>query len=272
MAIDVSTFAYDLPAGTYAAGDVVQLVNTSGPAVVRSGRGAAKLKRVSTFMTSNASTGATYWLVSVKNSDWIDGVDNFAVPMQEATAMDRRSGAIQNGHNCDLTPNSAWQVTAVCIGGGTTTTANSITAEIEVDYPSVSAIVDPASLEGIPASISERFTGITVNAVGTATTAKWDIVNVDFFKAGYEYALEKIELTVAGIANVSGYISISNAAGMGGLTRIIPMSADRQNIRPLIEYASKLVKGPMDIGFKLFAASAGTTNPRLTMDFVKRKV
>ena len=46
MAIDTSLFAADIPAGTYAVGDVVNLACIDGPANVRSGRGAAKLKPI----------------------------------------------------------------------------------------------------------------------------------------------------------------------------------------------------------------------------------
>lgn len=274
MAIDVTTFAADLPAGTYTEGDVVQLKCTSGPAIVRSGRGAAYLKRVSTFMLNDATGAITVWKVSVKNSDWVDPATSFSVPMNAATAMDVRSGAIQAGHDCPLTPNSSWEVIAVCTSAGTTTTtvANSITAEIEIDYPSVSAITDPTKLQGMPASIDHVATGVTINAAGSAETAKWETFSVDIFKAGYEYALEKIELTTS-LAGVTGYVAISNAAGMGGLTRIIPISNSRGNIRPMIEYASKLVKGPMDISYKLFVSGTATTsNLKLTLDFVKRRI
>lgn len=272
MAIDVSTFAYDLPAGTYAAGDVVQLRNTAGPAVVRSGRGAAILKRISSFMITDESGSVTSWKVAVKNSDWVDATESFAIPMAAPTAMDARSGAIQRGHDCPLTPNSAWEVTAVCVSGATTTVANSITAEIEVDYPAVSAISDPSGLVGIPCSISDEHLGMTIPASGTATTATWQTFNVDFFKAGYEYALEKVELVCS--KDVAGYVAINNAAGMGGLTRIIPISSKRANIRPPIEYSSKLVKGPMDIQYKIFntAGSATTGDVRLVFDFVKRRI
>ena len=270
MAIDVSSFAADLPAATYAAGDVVTLANVDGPANVRSGRGRAILKRISSFMLSNATTGTTHWRVEVQNSDWIDKAASFAVPMVEATAMDTRSGAIQPGHDCELTPNSSWQVIAVCVSGGTTTTANSITCDIEIDYPQVSAIIDPTTLPGTPTSISMN-NAVTINAVGSATTAKWDVYNVDIFKAGFEYALEKIEIQPS-TGGVCGFIKLSNAAGMGGLSRIMAIAGARQNIRPVIEYASKLVKGPMDISFKLFAASSGTATVDTTLDFVKRRM
>ena len=269
MAIDVTTFAADLPAGTYTAGDTVELVCTSGPKVVRSGRGAALLKRISSFFMG-PTTGSTHWRIDVQNSDWVDKTSSFAVLMTNPTAMDVRTGAIQAGHDCPLTPNSEWKVTATCIIGNTTTVAASLTAEIEIDYPSVSAITDPTKLAGIPASINVS-NAVTINATGSATTANWEIINVDFFKAGFEYALEKVELSVPA-ANVMGYISLSNAAGMGGLTRIIPITADRDNIRPLIEYASKLVKGPLDIGFKLFATTASTSTANVTFDFVKRRI
>lgn len=272
MAIDVSTFAADLAAGTYSAGDVVELKNTAGPSVVRSGRGNALLKRVSSFMLTDASGSVTSWEVHVKNSDWVDDVISFAINMNSLTAMDAKSGAVQRGHDCGLTPNSSWSVYAVCVGGGTTTIANSITAEIEVDYPSVSSIIDPAALPGIPCSIKHSLASMPINATGTATTATWQTFNVDIFKAGYEYALEKVEL-VSGVG-VIGYIALANAAGMGGLERIIPISSSRQNIRPFIEYASKLVKGPMDIKYKLFnvAGTATTSNVDLVLDFVKRRV
>lgn len=272
MAIDVSTFAADLPAGTYAAGDVVQLKNTAGPAVIRSGRGAALLKRISTFMVTDVSGSITSWKVTVKNSDWVDGVSSFAIPMSAATGMDARSGGIQRGHDCPMTPNSSWEVTAECVAGGTTTIANSVTAEIEVDYPNVSAITDPTNLPGIPCSIEHDVASLAINASGSAESATWNVYNVDFFKAGYEYALEKVEL-VAG-ASVAGYVALNNAAGMGGLTRIIPISSQRANIRPPIEYSSKLVKGPLDIQYKLFntAGAATTANVKLVLDFVKRRM
>lgn len=272
MAIDVSTFAADLPAGTYAVGDVVPMVNTSGPSVIRSGRGNAILKRISSFMLTDVSGSVTSWEVHVKNSDWVDDAVSFAAPMSAPTGMDAKSGAIQRGHDCVMTPNSSWEVYAVCVSGATTTVANSVTAEIEVDYPSVSSIIDPAALPGIPCSIKHTIASISINATGTATTATWQTFNVDLFKAGYEYALEKVEL-VAG-AGVVGYVALANAAGMGGLERIIPISSSRINIRPFIEYASKLVKGPMDIKYKLFntAGTATTTNVSLVLDFVKRRV
>jgi len=275
MAIDVSTFAADLPAGTYTAGDVIELGNVAGPAVVRSGRGPCSLKRTIASMATNESGSVTAWEIYVQNSDWVDPAISVAIPLSYATALDVRSSAIQSGHDCNLTPNSSWRVWAVCTNGGTTTVANSVIMDIEVDYPQVSAIIDPTQLIGIPASIKYSVTGLAINATGTATTAGWTTFNVDLFKAGYEYALEKIELTVVGgSVSVAGHVAISNAAGMGGLTRIIPISNSRANIRPFIEYASKLQKGPMDISFKLYnqAGTATTATVNLIMDFVKRKV
>jgi len=271
--IDVSTFKAALPAGTYAVGDVVPLVLNDGPSVVRSGRGAAYLKRISSFMITDASGSVTSWRVFVKNSDWIDPAASIAIPMANPTAMDMRSGAIQRGHDCPLTQNSSWEVWAECVSGATTTGANGITAEIEIDYPSVSSIIDPTTLPGIPCSITHDVAALPVGGQGDIMTADWEVFNVDFFKAGYEYALEKVELVADG-ANVCGYIALSNAAGMGGLTRIIPISSARANIRPPVDYASKLVKGPMDIKYKLFntAGSSTTTSVKLILDFVKRRI
>lgn len=261
MAIDVSVFGADLPAGTYAAGDVIALDCVDGPAVVRSGRGAALLKRMTSFILTNQSGSYTAWKVKIKNSDWIDPATSITAALAAATTLDRRTSAIAAGHDCPLTPNSSWQVEAECVAGGTTTVANSIAAVIEVDYPQVSAITEPDRLVGIPASIEYDKTGVTVNAPGSLTTSQWDVVNVDVFKAGFQYALEKLEL-ISRSTGVVGFIALSNAAGMGGLTRIIPICNNSDNIRPLIEYASSLVKGPMDIKYKLFnnSGSGATTD------------
>lgn len=272
MAIDVSVFGADLPAGTYTIGDQISLGVISGPAVVRSGRGTAILKRISSIMTSTISGSVTKWKIKVKNSDWIDPASSITVELGVATALDYKSGAVQGGHNCPLTPNSSWEVVAECLAGGTTTVANSIAAVIEIDYPQVSAITEPDRLTGFPTSIEIDET-VTINAPGTITTSTWQTINVDVFKAGYQYALEKVEMSTDTVGSVVGFIAISNAAGMGGLTRIIPIANYNGGIRPLIEYASTLVKGPMDIKYLLFnnsSTSATTDTVRLIFDFVKR--
>ena len=272
MSVDVSIFAADIPAGTYAVGDVLQLKNVKGPSVVRSGRGSALLKRITTVQLIDQSGSFSSWKISVKNSDWIDPATSFAGFVGDATTLDKRTGAVAAGHDCPLTPNSSWEVTAVCMGNNTTTVDNSIAAIIEVDYPQVAAIVDPDKTVGIPCSIEHAGT-VNINAPGTLTTAAWDVVNVDIFKAGYVYALEKLEMMTSSV-NATGFIGISNAAGMGGLTRLIPITNAVDNIRPLIEYASPLQKGPMDIMFCLFnntSTSATTNTVTAVMDFVKRK-
>lgn len=271
MAIDSSLFVADIPAGTYNAGDTIELKIKAGPAVVRSGRGSAILKRVTVGQIGNVSGSASSWKISAKNSDWVDAMTSVTTSLFDTTALDERAGSIQRGNNCPLTPNSSWTVTAVCNYAVTTTVDNTIFAIIDVDYPSVAAIVDPDELTGIPATI--EYVSGTVNgyALGSATAAAWNTENTDIFKAGYEYALQKMEFT--GISAV-GFIALANAAGMGGLCRIIPISPQSASIKNKVEYATKLVKGPMDIQFMLFANSgtAITGNVDLLMDFVKRRV
>lgn len=266
MAIDSTLFAADLPAGTYTAGDVITMGVVYGPANVRSGRGSAKLKRVfSGLLASNN----TIWRIHVKNSDWIDEAINFTGYLDQATCMDVHSGMCQFGNDDDLTPNSAWQVFAECVQGNTTTAASSLFALIDIDYPQVSAITDPDKLQGTPTSINVDIAGCPVNAYGTMATSTWKTVNVDYLKAGYQYCLQEMSMTGAGIC---GFIALSNAAGMGGLSRVIPVNAISSAIRTTIEYASKLVKGPMDVSVFLFNTTAGTANLFMTHDYVKRKL
>ena len=273
--IDSTLFGATIPAGTYARGDIVPLSIIDGPSVVRSGRGAAILKRLTTGILINASGSMSSWRIFVKNSDWVDPMISMCASVRETTALDEKSGSIQRGNNCALTPNSSWEVYAECQLADTTTIANSIFALIDIDYPSVSSIVDPDNLTGIPASIINTRTGVSGNAGGAITTANWQVVNVDFFKAGFAYALQKVEL-ISGTSGVAlqGFIALSNAAGMGGLKRIMPIASNPANIRNKVEYSSQLVKGPMDISVMFFdnsgTASSGNVAD-IIFDFVKRR-
>lgn len=269
--LDVSLFGINLPAGSYTTGDVVELGIIDGPATVRSGRGAAILKRITSGVLIGASGAVSYWKIDVKNSDWIDTAGSSTAPLDAATALDLQSGSVQGGQNCPLTPNSSWQVTATCLATVTTTIANSLYCAIEIDYPSVSSITDPRTLIGFPTTIE---VDITADAQAPdITSAVWKTINVDIFKAGYEYALVKPE--IKSTTSISGFIKMSDAAGMAGLTRIIPISGSSLNVRNFIEYASKLVKGPMNVSVMLFSSSGtavtGATN-QIFFDFVKRRV
>lgn len=264
MAIDTSIYAVDISPGAVNRDDVFQLGCIDGPSVVRSGRGTAVLKRITTFKDGTGGTFEIY----IKNSDWIDPAVNLAAFIGDTT-FDRRTSSYQSGNNCNLTPNSSWEVWARCIEPGTAT-AQTLFCLIDVDYPSVSSIIDPDGLTGYPTSISYNCGQITVKATGTGkSNPAWDVFNVDIFKAGYEYALQKMSVTTS--FNTIVFVAISNAAGMGGLQRIVPVVSRDGAIRSVIEYASKLQKGPMDVKIKAYG-NAGATQTDILFDFVKRKI
>lgn len=267
MAIDSSLFVADIPAGTYAAGDRVNLGCIAGPSVVRSGRGAALLKNI---MSGGMIGGVPYWSIHVKNSDWIDDMQNIAANMSNTgTGFSKDSGSSQYGHNDNLTPNSSWEVWAECLIGGTSTAANTLFALVDVDYPSVSSIIEPSQLVGTPTSIPFSVT-VTTEAIGAASTAKWTDTNVDIFKAGYEYALEKVE--AVGTGSTFGFVAFNNAAGMGGLQRIVIINGVLGSLRYPVQFASKLVKGPMDIRVMLFQTASSSMTLTLVNDYVKRRI
>lgn len=270
--LDVTLFGKSLPAGTYAVGDRVQLECIDGPSVVRSGRGAAFLKRITSGMLISASGSTTNWRIFVKNSDWIDPAASASAFLDGVVTLDPQSGCVQDGQNCPLTPNSSWEVWAECTSGGTTTIGNSIFCTLDIEFPAVASIVDPKSLQGFPTSLINQIT--TDLQTADIEAAGWTTVNVDMFKAGYEYALVKPELSTTG-GGATGFVKLSNAAGMAGLNRIIPIASFATTLRNNIEYASKLVKGPMDISLMLFSTSGTAvtgSNASLLLDFVKRKV
>lgn len=269
MAIDSSLFVADIPAGTYAVGDIVPLKCIAGPSVVRSGRGAAILKKILTVSINNI---APNWRIHVKNSDWIDEVVNFAGQLNQATVLDDKSGCVQTGHDNNLTPNSSWEVYAECILAATSSADNTLAALIDIDYPSVSAVTDPTKLVGSPTTIDYDVPSVAAVVIGNGENATWISENVDYFKAGYQYCLNHVEATVTGGTVLGGFVAFSNAAGMGGLQRIIPVNSSINTIRYTVGYASTLQKGPMDIKMMLFAASAATVNVFMCHDFVKRRM
>ena len=269
--IDVTLFGKSLPAGTYTAGDVVQLAVIDGPSVVRSGRGAAFLKRITSGTLIDASGSKSFWKVDVKNSDWIDPAGSVTGQLMAATALDPQSGCVQDGQNCPLTPNSSWEVTATCLYTVTTTVANSIFCTIDVDFPAVSSIVNPRSLMGYPSTIDDSV--VTDLQAPLIESGTWTHHSVDFLKAGFEYALIKPEIWTDN--GCVGFVKLSDAAGMGGLSRIIPISGPAVNLRNDIAYASKLVKGPMTISYMLFSGTGSAVTSetaKLFLDFVRRKV
>ena len=266
--IDSSVFAIDIASGTsITAGTAIPMGCIDGPSVVRSGRGNALLKRITTFRFG--SPGVAF-RVYVKNSDWVDPVVNEAGSLSDTT-LDRRTGGYQNGNNCLMTENSSWEVYAVAQASTTTTGDVSIFAIVDIDYPSVSSIIDPEQLTGIPCTIVQTTASITPNLAGAAVSAPWVTQNTDFFKAGFEYALQKCSVMTIGNGDVL-LVGLSNAAGMGGLKRIIPCYVSASAICNIIEYASKLVKGPMDISVKAFSTTATPKEYDILLDFVKHRV
>ena len=265
MALDSTLFAGQIPAATYAAGDTIQLGCIRGPEVVRSGYGAAYLKKV---FTATAAAAAVFKVV-VKNSNWVDDMSNIGQGVGE-TSLSENSTSIQRGHDCPLTPNSSWQVLAVCIAGGTETAASMVFALIDVDYPSVSAVKNPRTEQGVPVT-TDDITTVTATAATAAPSAiVWTSKSVDILKAGYRYLIDQVGIRDSTGAAIIGFVEISGAAGQNGLTRIIPCRpGSSAGIKYLIDYATPLVKGPMNIAIALIGGS-GSVNTYLYIDWVKR--
>lgn len=264
MAIDSTLWFADVPAGAYSVGDIVPLSVKAGPMNVRSGRGQAILKNIVVGTTTGS---APFWKVHIKNSNWVDDVQSFAGQLNQPTSFASDSGLVQSGSNDVLFPNSGWDVWAECIIGGTSTADASIFALVDLDYPSVSAVADPSLISGIPTSI-EQTVSVPVYANGNAKNATWSVVSVDYFKAGFVYCLSAIEMI--GNAQLM-FVGLSNAAGMGGLTRIVPLNNSIYGIRHRIAYSSRLVKGPMDVKFMAFGTtSADSISMSFVHDYIKK--
>lgn len=264
MAIDTSLYMAVIPAATYAVGDKITLTNIRGPAVVRDGYGSAILKRVMALCDITSASGK--FVVHVKNSNWVDEMSNPAVGSID-TVLGNTSGAIQPGHDCDLYPNSGWEVYAVCVEAVTIGAAFDIFALIDIDYPRVQAVQNPRIAKGTPTTVDFNGTlGHTTTQVGSGTPT-WSTHNLDVFKAGSRYLL--VEASFMDGSNI-GFMSISGAAGQNGLERIIPCrTSNNGGMKYFVEYATPLVKGPMNLNLCSFAASVAAVSPYIYMDYVK---
>lgn len=267
MAIDTSMFGAAIPAATYAVGDRIDLGIIRGPAVVRDGYGEPKLKRMITLVTG---TPTTAWEIHIKNSNWVDEVINTA-SFQSATSLSNNGSAIQAGQNVPLQVNSGWSVYAVCIGAGTEASALDLVALIDIDYPRVAAVADPKQVQGEPCSTRLNIAGTsTIN--GGIATPTWSTVNVDILKAGYKYLVTEMMFRATGVGSTFGFISISGAAGQGGLERIIPVVNNTVSLRYSVDYSTPLTKGPMNVNAMVFNTSATATTYQVCFDFVKKNV
>lgn len=264
MAMDSSLYACQIPAATYSVGDVVQMGCIRGPEVVRAGYGAAILKKIFTL----TGTANAIFKIVVKNSNWVDSMSNIGQGVGE-TSLDENSTSIQRGHDCPLIANSSWNIYAECIVAGTEASASMAFALIDIDYPSVAAVKNPRIEQGIPVTTDSQDM-ITITADTAAPSAiVWTTKSVDILKAGSRYLIDQVSLRASGIGLV-GFVEISGAAGQNGLARIIPCRAGSSaGIKYLIDCATPLVKGPMNIAYAAIG-TAGTVTAYSYIDWIKR--
>lgn len=255
-----------VPVGTYTAGEVIPLNVKLGPSSVRDGYGTAILKGV---YTGGLNTDVIKVETVVQNSNQIDPIINSPNELNNTLGVSIDGTGYQAGHDCPLDVNSTWTVYAKVVKGGTTTKAFGLYAIIEIDYPSVGSVADPRHEQGTPMSIEMDKT-VTVFAPGSIDTATWNIYNIDNFKPGFRYLLEKIGVTFPGGVGGFGFVAFSGAAAQNGLTRIIPFSANIAAVAEQVTYSSVLTKGPMDVRFMVFGSSAGSDTAHLVTDYIRR--
>ena len=271
--IDTMLFMADVPTGTYAAGDEIVLNLKSGPAVVRDGLGQPILKDICTGTLNSTTTGAKIQVkFEVINQNWNDPVINGPSSLDNIMSFNEDARGLQKGNDCPLVVNSAFAVKCKFIQGVTTTADNSVFCTIDIEYPNVGAVVDPANEKGIPASLEYTFQNYTTNLKGAAASAQWVALSVDAFKAGYRYLMQKVSVNTAGSGIVSGFLAISGGASMGGLRRIIPMTSYSGAISKKLTYATVEVKGPVTFEAMFFidGGSATTADLDIIADYVKR--
>lgn len=268
MGIDSTVFGLDIPNGTVLnVGDVYPMKVIYGSETVRAGYGSGTLLEMISGVISGGTGGV--FRVHVKNSNWIDESISFAGSFNGVSAFDERSGMVQNGAYAVVEPNTKWNVYAEVVQGGTTTGDNSLITKLDIQFDSVSAIVDPNTIVGTPASMVYDFPNATIHGAGTiTTTAHFDAINVNDFKAGYKYCLQEIE-TYSGAR--FGMMAFEGSAGMKGLSRVVFLNMDPSAIRQRIRFSPVLEQGPMTIKTLFMNATAGTGTVVSVVDYVKKQ-
>lgn len=268
--IDSILYGVDVPAGTYTAGQTLPLNVIKGPSVVRDGYGEAKLKQV--FIASTTGVGAAGSYVEFKNANWNDSLKSMLASVygnQSYTILAKTSPALQKCGDTGLQPNSAFDVNLVISSGVTTTADFSVFCLVDIDYPQVQAVANPAEQEGLPVTIIRNDT-ITTTLDGAAASMTWNNVNVDEFKAGYRYLLAQVGL-YAGSTTSIGFVAFSGAPSMNGLVRIIPVIPRfAVACRLALDYSTPLVKGPMNIEYAVMDSTAQSVATVLECDYIRR--
>lgn len=269
MAIDSSLYVCSIAANTvFAKGDTVKMTCIRGPTVVRDGYGKAILKKV--FVCEDGGSQPVGHC-TIKNSNWIDEMANFAVPLSTSGnfILADNSAAIQRGGDMQLMPNSSWDIEYHLDEAITVSVDYDVYVLIDIDYPEVAAVENPNTQTGAPITMMDEYS-VTTNVYGTAASAVWTEINVDVFKAGYRYLLAQIGGKLTSSSSQLGFFSIRGAAGQAGLERLIPfppstVTSQRYNL----EYSTPLVKGPMTMSFMIMG-SAGTDTLLLETDYIRR--
>lgn len=267
--IDTMLFIGNFPIGTYAVGDKITFTQIAGPTVVRDGLGTATLKAINSGSILWASESKPAVRYKVKNSNWNDPIYNGASSLADSNGLNENSVGYQNGNDCVLQVNSAFEVEAECFQAITTTGDNSLFVAIDIEYSGLTGVQDPRKEVGTPCSLVYDMGTVPYTAGAGFSTGTWTEISFDKFKAGYRYLLQKISLQVSQGSSF-GFIKISGGATMGGLTRIIPVSSQNSAVGRVITYTAPEVKGPFTMGVMLLNSTGNATDSSITCDYVKR--
>lgn len=268
--IDSSLYTANIAAGTsVSAGDIVVLGLHTGSATVRQGYGQPVLKKITTGSVSHQATGKPVFEYIVQNSNWIDPMINGSNVLWSSSALVDTSTGIQSGQDCPLEPNSTWQIYARCVvAGAYTDSGESLTALLDVDYPDVAAITNPANETGTPCSIARDQNVTTVSA---GNTPSFTYESVDNLKPAFRYLKTKVSVTTP-VSGEVGFIAVRNGATMAGLCQIVPWCSSSTFQSMPMPYSVIETKGSVDVGLMGWAtgASGATEKAHIIMDYVKK--
>ena len=257
---------------TVAVGDVFVLPLHTGSGTVRQGYGQPILKKITSGSVSHQATGKPIFEYVIQNSNWIDPVVNGSNVLWSASALVDNSTGIQSGNDCPLEPNSTWTVLARCIVAGAygADTGDSLAVLIDVDYPDVASIVNPANESGTPCSLTLNQ---EVTTVASGVSPAWTYASVDNLKPAFRYLKTKVSVTTDTSGEI-GFLAVRNGATMAGLCQIIPWCSSSTFLSMPMPYAVIETKGSVDVGLMGWATgtTGATGTAHIITDYVKKAI
>lgn len=233
-----------------------------GSATVRSSAyGKAKLKKVQAWAHSSVGTDTPKVTVSYKNNTWTRGNKILAGDFMSPTghAINTLCSVMDDAQ---LTPNSAFTVSAKELGGTITGTCT-VYCLFTIDYDGVPGF----NIEDYAGGCKICFDAEQASSFSTTANVAYRIGSYDLLDPGVQYLLNEVYTSTAvGMC----FMILEGLAGQQGLSRLVPLLNSGTVISPSLQGSVKITKQSFTLGIIGDTALSSVTVP-ITLEMMASK-